>query len=398
MGLRRLFKWLTLACYAALLIVGGIQASHANELDEQGFIITAPKLAPEELLCRFPMLWRTERILMPYPRTPLAVDEKAVYSGNDRVYALDRQTGSVLWAFEMPEVDYDLAFRAEGINALTVDEDTVYFGGYAKALYAIDKRTGQERWHYDADGFISETIAMDAQRVYFSARGFTYSIDKSSGQLVWKRHAQSDFPATSPVLDGPRLYVFSGKYAMALNKDTGEMIWKTVMDDGVVFNPMDLTPYLYQRQIISTTSGNEAISFDTETGKPLWVFDRKPTLPVARIGPGTGEYVLLSSKSGWMASFSIREQTVKWWFAPFVAKTFMAPVVYRNTVIQGNDMRYVYGLDLNSGQEVFRFPLDEETRGLRALVIRDDVMYATGINGKVQAYTLKCPQLESRGQ
>jgi len=357
-----------------------------------------PRATPEGLACAMPRIWQSERVNQPYPRTPLAVDEHAVYTGSDHLYALDKTTGAVLWRFEMPETDYEVALRRNGVNALAVDKDTVYFGGYADMLYAVDKRTGQERWHRPIL-VIGEAFAMDDDRLYFSSEGKIFAVNKKTGEEIWSVKG-----AGTPVLMGDAVYAFDWKNIIALNRRSGEVLWRSQEMESN-FSLGHSVPYAYQNQLMGYTNGNIMYSFDTRTGEQLWSIGEIGNSR-ARAMAGLGDTVLFYSPLGNLALFDIKQQQPVWGFTSSAGETLMPPAIYKGLILLGSDNDAMFVLDYATGQEVFRFELvkrragipinDEDVRAIRAVVVQDDVVYFTSVDGKIYAYKLDCPQLEGR--
>lgn len=381
------------ALFVAVISAGATAAAQSEPPD-------VPSQTPEGLACAMPRIWQSERVNQPYPRTPLAVDEHAVYTGSDHLYALDKKTGAVLWRFEMPDADFERAFSRNGVNALAVDKDTVYFGGYAGMLYAVDKRTGQERWHQPISG-IRELFAMDNERLYYAVGGTIYAVNKRTGEEVW-----SAKDAGTPVLVGNTIYTLGWKDALALNRDTGGVLWRTQEETERPFSLTHSVPYVYQNQLMGYTNGNIMYSFDTRTGEQLWSFSEIGDARL-RAMAGQGDTVLFYSPTGRLVLFDIKQQQPVWWFRPRSGNALMPPAVYKGLIFMGNERNAMFVLDYATGQEVFRFELvkrdptgipvnDEDVRAIRAVVVQDDVVYFTSVDGKIYAYKLECPQLEGR--
>lgn len=66
----------------------------------------------------------------------IAADESVVFVAGDNLYALDAQTGELLWTFE---TDFAMSNIAVGPTA-------VYITDYRNYLYAVDKETGELEW------------------------------------------------------------------------------------------------------------------------------------------------------------------------------------------------------------------------------------------------------------
>ena len=87
-------------------------------------------------------------------RSTPAVDQGVVYVGSmdGKLYALDAATGKGLWTFETEGVRIDqqkAGFdRRSIVSSPAVSGDLVFVGSRDARLYAVDRKTGRERWRF----------------------------------------------------------------------------------------------------------------------------------------------------------------------------------------------------------------------------------------------------------
>ena len=73
--------------------------------------------------------------------SPVIVDDLLFVGAAQQLYALDAQTGTLVWSFA---TEYPI------VTSVTVADDLIYFADFARA-YAVARKTGQERWRFDHD-------------------------------------------------------------------------------------------------------------------------------------------------------------------------------------------------------------------------------------------------------
>ncbi len=144
------------------------------------------------------------------------------------------------WSLELPDV--------WNVSTIPVEVDGVlYFAAGFTVVYAVDARTGQQLWKYDAK------VAPRKMRMAWGIRGISYwngkvyagvqdgrliAVDATSGQLVWE--TQTTEPDDNRYISGaPR--VFNGKviighggadygrvrgYVTAYDAETGKQAWR----------------------------------------------------------------------------------------------------------------------------------------------------------------------------
>ena len=198
-----------------------------------------------------------------------------VGSRNGVMYALDRQTGCLVWAFEA-----DAGTRSTPVVVQAATGATVYFGDAHAQIYALDAATGALKWKVKVedhlDAMITGGVVVHNNRIYVPVssleegtatmasyecctfRGSIVSLDAATGKQLWKTYTipRTPEPAgknsvgtqlrapsgaavwSAPALDPERnrLYITTGdSYSnpaapesdaiMALAMDTGRVLW-----------------------------------------------------------------------------------------------------------------------------------------------------------------------------
>ena len=140
-----------------------------------------------------------------------------------------------------------------------VHRSTVFVGTESGNIYALDARTGSERWIFKAGGPILGSVAARNGTVFFGAMdGAVYALETPSGSLAWKRQLSRRGFSTAPVLADDLVMLGSrdGDF-FALSPDTGDVIWSyragapilqtAAADAGrVFFGAMDMHVYALQ--------------------------------------------------------------------------------------------------------------------------------------------------------
>ena len=200
-----------------------------------------------------------------------------VGSRNGVMYALDKETGCLAWAFE---ADAGTRSTPVVVRAASGGGATVYFGDAHAQVYALDAATGALRWKVKVedhpDAMITGGVVFHAQRLYVPVssleegtavmpayqcctfRGSVVTLDAATGKQIWKTFTIPKAPEpvgknsagtqlrapsgaavwSAPALDPERnrLYITTGdSYSnpaapesdavMALAMDTGRVLW-----------------------------------------------------------------------------------------------------------------------------------------------------------------------------
>ncbi len=255
--------------------------------------------------------------------TPAYADGTVYVGSYDRhIYALDAETGDLVWDVETdglirgsPKVVGGTVYIGVGCNNLACE-------WYAEGsddkgwVYALDAETGDVLWRFERGAEVVSTPAVGSQRLYIgSSDGYFYAIDRSTGEQEWRYRAR-DWIWSSPTLAFGTVYLTDwNSKVYALEAATGEEQWtfnsygayisgSTAVDERTVY--FGHTPANEPPQ--TTRKNAEVFALDRETGKERWVYETDAleigsspavTADTIYIGshsqvdePGTGIYAL----------------------------------------------------------------------------------------------------------
>ena len=160
---------------------------------------------------------------------------------------------------------------------------------------ALDRATGQERWHVEWEGsmsvpffaasngsWIRSTPCVDGDRVYVAGmRDVLVCLEAATGKESWRvdftTALESPRPAfgfvSSPLVIGDHVYVQAGSGFVKLEKATGKVVWRTLDDGGGMMGSAFSSPYPATiggvPQILVQTR-EELAGIDPENGTVLW--------------------------------------------------------------------------------------------------------------------------------
>ena len=136
-----------------------------------------------------------------------------VYMGNTdgRVYSFTASGGDLAWTKSTGSYVYSgpAAAPVKGRGP------TVFIGSYTGLFYALDARSGAERWSFQSPGRISGAVSVIGRVVYFAnlATRETHGLDVRTGKEVF-RHDGGGF--SPPLSDGENLYLTGYATELAL--------------------------------------------------------------------------------------------------------------------------------------------------------------------------------------
>ena len=193
--------------------------------------------------------------------------------GDGHIYAVDVSTKKELWRFKCLYEVGSTPVTSEGI---------VYFGNgelvnyrdireRKGCFYALDGKTGQEKWKVNTGGGINCKPSISGNIVYFGCHdGYLYALNKKTGEEIWK------FQTYGPVVSSPVIYVntiyLGTKNASlyAIDVLSGKMIWKSKIE--LDKQSALMTPSVSDKRIFVARHAGRMHALDRMTGDHSWTY------------------------------------------------------------------------------------------------------------------------------
>ncbi|MGE5531869.1 MAG: PQQ-binding-like beta-propeller repeat protein, partial [Bacteroidota bacterium] len=169
--------------------------------------------------------------------SPLVTDSGLVLIGScdSYVYALDRDTGKLIWKLSTggpvlasaSKIGRRIPAGLDTNGKATARSATVLCGSSDGKLYAIEEVSGQIVWTFTSDGPITAAPTLLGDRLYLTNRsGSVYALQPATGRQLWALRVPGSI-AHSPGADDQRLYVGTTEGGVfAIECATGKMVWQ----------------------------------------------------------------------------------------------------------------------------------------------------------------------------
>ncbi len=210
--------------------------------------------------------------------SPVIVDDLLFVGAAQQLYALDAQTGTLVWSFA---TEYPI------VTSVTVADDLIYFADFARA-YAVARKTGQERWRFDHDklALYFAPIVID-QQVAIAGADTIYMLDRNTGKQLWSK--SFDQAQVIPAGASPQqLYVKTTNQLWALDRVSGQILWNYA-----TLNFVSL-PAITQDQLYVITrvgDGGQVHALQQANGQESWHSDQTDLANAAPVITGGRLYV-----------------------------------------------------------------------------------------------------------
>ena len=240
--------------------------------------------------------------------------------GKPELYSFDKNTVKPDWVFSPPNPNYVFSVPH---STPAIDDKNLYYGADNGYFYAVDKKTGTEVWSFQTGdsikGIFSSPVLTEHGVIFGAYDGSVYHLNRKDGSVIWDS-AIAEYVGSSPCLAEDLGLVFIGLEhnirnnrgaIVALNLETGEKEWEHFTEDY-----MHSTPAYCAEERLVTVGCNDGkvLLLDAKKGLVYWKFEMGGPLKMA-------------------PTFDLKRRQI------------IAPCFDKN----------VYGIDIDTGQETFRF-------------------------------------------
>lgn len=278
------------------------------------------------------------------------------------------------------------ATNIQGIGPIGIDATSIYVQDYQnKALYALDKRTGTERWKVLLPANSDNFGVQVSHGVVVAAKYDLYALDAATGVEKWRLGASQNVGtlsfSTNESLVFPTVHRGTGM-AKAIDLRTGVVRWETSIIPGTVV----VTPIVDQVRVRepNVNGGTVATSFiwwkgsaqpkggvavlDAETGALRWTTMLPVINPQASMFPSRAAIanggVAVASAEGRVYLYDEVRGTLRWTGPPEDRGAPSAPnpvilddrpvTIIGQRVIVGSTTGSVTAFDLQSGAQLWK--------------------------------------------
>ena len=307
-----------------------------------------------------------------------ALADGVVYavSYKDFIYALNAESGDLLWKFESESDLYP---------PLTVAGGIVHAEGAGGELFALDAYTG-ERLRND-ERVSAASLLSDGVR-YTSVLGSdglslnVRAIDESSGELMWEADVRRSswlpllFPLTA---SGGNVYVSDADTVHALDSTTGKLAWSFADDTE---SPIQ-SPPLAADGVVFLRSYSAAYALDESTGEQVWRYEADIVgLMVDRPIVMADGIWFLAEDGGVLRALDAATGQLLWSYEDDYVSFISG--VSNGMVFVTSGVADFYALDVATGKEMWS--LDAGDLSLVEVTVVDGVLYAASLDGYLHTF------------
>ena len=319
--------------------------------------------------------------------TPAVANGRVFFSSANGAFYAIKLDGKPLWKtqfgpdaaleFQQAKGTHPATYSGEFLlSSAAVLDETVVVGSGDGGIYALDAKSGRQRWKFQTGGRVRSSPAISNGLVYAgSYDGSVYAIDLNSGKQVWRYDTQGKSLSASEfgfdrksILSSPAVsdgVVFIGSRdsrLYALDAATGTLKWKHAFADltWTISSPAVREGVAYT----GTADGHFVSALRAEDGHELWQFKMPYRVWSSPAVAGTKLYI--TNQSGGLYAIDLASGTESWRFQAESSIQSSASV-HRGVVYFGDNAGRVYAIRADAAQPMQRAVyFDEKTTKLWA--------------------------------
>ncbi|MGA2034538.1 MAG: PQQ-binding-like beta-propeller repeat protein [Thermoguttaceae bacterium] len=273
-----------------------------------------------------------------------AIVDGVVYAGSTdgKLYAIDLRSGKQRWEFVT-----ELGFNASP----TVSGPSVFIGDVDGRFYSINARTGKANWTFSTDGEIDSSANLYKDCVLFGSQdSFLYCLKADTGKLAWKYQSTNQIRCFPTIIAGRAMIAGCDGSLHAIDLEHGASVAEVPIE-----SPTGCTAAAAGETVFVGTEGNVFFAIDVQRAKILWRYESRERSQPFRSSAAVAEgVVLVGSRDHLLHALAADDGRPLW---SFTSRGYVdsSPVVVQDRVFVGSADGRLYGLDLKTGREVWRF-------------------------------------------
>ena len=258
------------------------------------------------------------------------------FAYGNRLYGLNAQTGATVWGpVAVPGTYFG--------SGLTYDNGRVFILMFDGALRAFNAANGAPLWSMQLPGYWYEASPNAYGGIVFvSGNGGLSALDEASGAILWTTQSAGTTGWASPAVSSEGAYTQNGSCnAGAYDPIVGASLWEARSPcDG----PWDYAPIVKNGIFFGRTGGSLNL-FDAVTGSFMLQLG-------SMFAPAVTDTAVIALNAGTLSSTRLSDFVQTWTFTGD-GNLVTAPVVVNDTVFIGSSSGNVYGLDAQTGSQVW---------------------------------------------
>ena len=216
---------------------------------------------------------------------------------DNTLYAVDIESGELLWSFE---TDGSL------IGGALVVDGIVYFGSDDGNIYALNAETGRPEWQpFKTGEKVQSTPAVAGGTLYAtSLDGFLYALDAQTGDELWSFETDGGIPSPPVVDEAAGLVYVAGfdQRLRAIGIESHEEVWSVKAG-----NWFWTTPLVFNGVVYAGALDGKVYAIEVDTGVELWREPYETEAPIRAAPVIAGGKLIVVDRDGNVHGIDLEE-------------------------------------------------------------------------------------------
>jgi len=324
------------------------------------------------------------------------------------VIALDAKTGDELWTTDLSDIHNERSFwdsrqSASLSGGPVAGLNKVFVGSENGKIYALDAQTGELVWQASIKGEIINSPAIDSGiLVVNTTSGIMKAYNADNGDELWA--IEQNVPAltlrgiSAPVIASGGVLIGTAKGGVSVYiLDKGQQGWSTEIGEPSGSTELervidvDTSPVVFGDKIYAVSSRGNLAAIELKSGRILWKRQYSSYRQIA-IYRNT---IFLTDIHGHVYALD-RINGIELWSNLLLSnRGVTGPAVVDNYIVVGDFEGYLHWLDQETGEIVARHKVDSSGINTTPTVV-DNILYSQSRDGDLQA--IETPTIIKDGQ
>ena len=266
-----------------------------------------------------------------------------------------------------------------------VNNGTAYISAYDSAghLYALDAKTGTQRWSLAFGGAVTETPVINNGVLYAGAETAIgsvtsmFAVNATTGTILWQTATKGHNDYTAPLVVNGIVYAsFDDGNLYAFNTTTGKIVWSASIGN-------EYSAVAVVNNVLYVGSSNGYLNaLNAQTGRTLWsvVGPTNATSSLTPVVVNSTVYIASQDEGtnqGYVAAYSLSSHK-QIWNKLFKYAVGNSLAVAGTTLYVGDNDGSLYALNTANGATRWSTVLDTQIESAPA--VANGVVYVGGMN------------------
>ena len=329
---------------------------------------------------------------------PIVAYDK-VYSASREgdVIAFDPKTGKELWHADLSDIHNERSFWDSRVSALlsggpAAGLNKIFIGSENGKIYALDAQTGELVWEVNIKGEVINTPAIESGVVVVnSASGILKALNADNGEEIWK--VEQDVPAltlrgiSTPVIASGGVLLGTGKGGVNVYLlNSGQQGWSSEIGEATGSTELervvdvDSAPVVFGDKVYAISSRGNLAALDLQSGRVLWKrqYSSYRQISIYR------NTIFLTNIRGHVYAIDRVNGIERWSNLALANRGVTGPAILDDYVVVGDFEGYLHWLSKETGEIVARHEVDSS--GIHATpTVVDNILYSQSRDGDLQA-------------